>query len=810
MSFTFNQNSLKVEDKPNFKLDEYQKEEIKQFLPDYIREVTEESKGKQYICPLCGSGTGLHRSGAFTLNPSTNYTTWTCFACGEHGDIFTLYQKMNSCDFSTACKELSDRYLHNMGGNFLKSKKTKALPPPEQEKDFSKEFELWHSQLNQCDYLTKRGISKEVQNKHKMGYCPQWRHSKCPNAPLTPRVIIPTSRFSFLARDTRDNIPEIQKDYSKLKEGSMHFFNIEDLYKEYCFIVEGEIDCASLETIGANAIGLGSVNQLKKLLEICKSRKPEGVLIFCLDNDSVGQKFSKIIFSFRDLGIKCFNFNICEGYKDANEILVKNPNKFKELVSQAINDAMELSKEINPVELKPFSWDFDGQVDRFLHIHGENIKYCPTLDGGKGASGWLIWNGSKWAIDKTNQIMLLAKDINKYMKGEAIIYQEKDETDGTKLFKEFEKERKKATTLKGYTDTVKGASFVNVVASNELDADGEIINTPNGYIGLKNSKMFKPNKEMLLTKSTSVSPKREDCHMFKKFLNDIFLGNVDLIHYVHKMFGYMITGLTREQKIFIWHGNGSNGKGVLSHIFNSIMNDYVATAQAETISDRKNQSGASSDLARLSNVRCVFINEPNEGFKLNEGLVKQLTGEDVVTARFLFCSEFEFVPKFKIVLLANHKPIIRGTDNGIWRRIVVIPFNATFDENHVDKDLKNKLLLEAPAIFNWFLEGARLYFEEGLQDIPIISGAKAEYKLEMDVVQRFIEAMCRTGKDEEVKASTLYSQYRTWGEENKEYIFSSTKFGAEISKHYDKVKRRDGLYYVGINLDVPNYPHTKN
>lgn len=791
------------EKKVDIKLSSEQKETIRGYLPNYVNEITEKSKGRQYICPCCGSGTGKNKTGAFTLNPATDFTTWTCFACGQKGDIFELYQKINHCDFQTAIRELSDKYILNSSRTF---ERIDIVKPQQQETitDYSSQFDEWHKHLGECDYLTNRGISLEVQNKHNIGYCQAWRHSKTWNAPLTPRIIIPTSRFSFLARDVRKDIPEVQQDYTKLKEGKMHIFNLDDLYKDYCYIVEGEIDCMSLETLGINAIGLGSCNQVNALLQLCKESKPTGILIFCLDNDDAGLKATQKKAEFEKLGIVCATSTILEehNFKDINDFLLADKQRLENAINTEVENLKQLENSQMPtVEVKFFPWDFDGRVNRFLHIHGENIKYCSAFADGKSSSGWLIWNGKRWVIDRLNKIMLMVKDTNNFMKLELENYKQSDEENGTTNAKEFAKEKKNATSLRGYTDVVKGASFEKIITTDELDAQDHVLNTPDFSINLKTGVKSKPEKSLMLTKSTTVTPMSKDCPNFKKFLNEIFNSDVDLINYVQKMFGYFLSGSIREQKLFIFWGNGNNGKSLLLDIFREIMGDYISNAQMETFQvSKRNSSNASSDLARLSSARMVTVNETNEGIRLNEGLVKQLTGGDSITARFLYATEFEFVPKFKIVMVTNHKPIIVGTDNGIWRRIVIIPFSVIIPDSDIDIDLKDKLMLEADAILNWFIEGALKYNFEGLHEPEILLRAKKDYKSEMDVVARFIEQSCVVGADKRVKSTELYQAYKQWATLNNEYCMSNTKFGVEMSKKFQKVRTNSGWYYIGLDI----------
>ncbi|MDE6666597.1 MAG: DNA primase, partial [Ruminococcus sp.] len=209
---------------------------------------------------------------------------------------------------------------------------------------------------------------------------------------------------------------------------------------------------------------------------------------------------------------------------------------------------------------------------------------------------------------------------------------------------------------------------------------------------------------------------------------------------------------------------------------------------------------ANSDIARLKGARLVTSVEPNEGMRLNEGLLKQLTGDDMITARKLYGDEFEFRPEFKLWMATNHKPTIRGTDLGIWRRIHIIPFSVTIPECAVDKNLSQKLMQELPDILAWIADGYKLWKMEGLRKPKVIEDAVEEYRNEMDVISAFL-ASDYVVQGGEVKAQMLYAVYCQWAEECNEYKMPSRKFGIEILKRYNKIHKKTGWVYQGISLD---------
>ena len=231
------------------------------------------------------------------------------------------------------------------------------------------------------------------------------------------------------------------------------------------------------------------------------------------------------------------------------------------------------------------------------------------------------------------------------------------------------------------------------------------------------------------------------CPQFEQFVFEVCNQDNDLVRYMQTVLGYGLTGCTDEQKMFILYGVGSNGKGTLVETIKAIMGDYAKTAQADTLMQKSTASGsnASPDVARLAEARFVFLSEGSRSHKFDEALVKQMTGEDTITARELYKTPFEFKPKFKLMLSTNYRPKIRGTDEGIWRRMAPIPFDASFTREKQDKRLRNKLAAENSGILNWLLEGCTRWQQEGLIEPTAVSKAIKSYRNESDNVARFLE-----------------------------------------------------------------------
>jgi putative DNA primase/helicase len=448
----------------------------------------------------------------------------------------------------------------------------------------------------------------------------------------------------------------------------------------------------------------------------------------------------------------------------------------------------------NAVQVKHYSFDDMGNAARFVDLFGENVRYCYT------EKAWYYYDTQKWKADKEGAVERMADRAVQAMNAELKIYAETDANEGTDMQKPFEKHIKHSRSNKSKKAMLAEVQHHVPVMPNQMDKYKMALNTPSGVIDLRTGEIKPHDPAHYFTKITPVDySSHADCPRWLSFLDEIFGGDKDLIRYIQKALGYSLTGSTAEQCIFFLLGSGKNGKSTFLDVVRDVYGDYAANIQPETIMVRKNAGSAiNSDIARLKGARFVTSAEPDEAARLNEGLVKQLTGGDAVTARKLYAEEFEFKPEFKLWMATNHKPIIRGTDTGIWRRIHIIPFNVQIPDNKVDRNLIHKLKAEMTSIFRWILDGCALWQSEGLKMPRAVLDMVREYRREMDVVSAFIEDCCI--RDGSVAAKTLYAAYCQWANDNNEFHMSNTKFGVEMARNYEKVKTREGWFYTNLSL----------
>ena len=444
---------------------------------------------------------------------------------------------------------------------------------------------------------------------------------------------------------------------------------------------------------------------------------------------------------------------------------------------------------------KTYKFDDLGNSERLYDMYGYMLKYFYT------EHKFLFYENGKWKRDDFGYAEKLTDEVIHQMEKEdsSGIFAENEE-----MQKAFQKHIKKTRSQNGRKNMIAGVSHFMPILPKQLDRDRTIIGMKNGVLDLKTGELKPHDSKYFLTKQIPFAyhadaPRPE---RWLKFLDEILLSDKELIRYIQKAVGYSLTGSNAEQCAFFLHGTGNNGKSIFLEVLRYIFGDYASNIQANTIMiQQKSGNSASSDIARLQGARLVTCSETAEGVRLNEPLIKQMTGDDMITVRKLYCEEFEFRPEFKLWMATNHKPTIRGTDKGIWRRIHLIPFQFDIPANQVDRNLKYKLAKEAESILKWIVDGCLLWQREGLQTPKKVLDAVSEYQKEMDVVSKFLDACCDVGTGE-VKASALYAVYAQWCSEYGEYKMSNTKFGIEMTKKFQKVKKNGGVYYYqGISLD---------
>ncbi len=310
-----------------------------------------------------------------------------------------------------------------------------------------------------------------------------------------------------------------------------------------------------------------------------------------------------------------------------------------------------------------------ANAERFEQSWNDRIRYVPTW------RKWLLWDGTRWVKDDSNLIMELGKETARriYEEGVAIT----DEKLRISIAKHSGKSQQ-AERLKAMINLATSIPSL-VVKASQLDADPMLLSVANGVLDLRTGQLRLAKPEDLITKQSPVQfDPNAQCPRFESFVRDAMNGNEELIAYLQRVMGYCLTGLTDEQCLFFFYGGGANGKSTFLNVLKDVLgDDYCKQTPSDTLMVKKNGRNSTNDIARLVGVRSVLSNEVEEGSRLSESFIKEMTGGDAISARFLYAEYFEFTPEFKIIIAGNHQPVIRGDDTGIWRRLHLVPFTVT-------------------------------------------------------------------------------------------------------------------------------------
>ncbi|MBO4857917.1 MAG: hypothetical protein J5527_05335 [Treponema sp.] len=466
-------------------------------------------------------------------------------------------------------------------------------------------------------------------------------------------------------------------------------------------------------------------------------------------------------------------------------------NTSKEKLNKAY---LELAKYLKMKKLEAGELQFTDRTNKilFLNVYGDSIRYCYNL------KKFLIWNGTCWEFDNDGVVRQLVFDFSPKMYRAGLFM------DDEQMQIEYEKNvlRMESVQKMNYLyNYLQAAKEINIKPS-ELDLDRYLFNAEKKTIKLKNGEAYEPKQDDLLTKkSLFVYDKEAKCPIWEMFLMQIFNNDLDLIHFVQKAFGYTLSGDVSEQCMFILFGSGANGKSTLLNVIQNLFGDYAVSTITDTF--MKKNSEQTNDLARLKNARLVIASEAEENKPMSESLIKQITGGDKISARFLYGEYFDFFPTFKIFMATNHKPKISGGDNGIWRRIKLIPFTISIPEEKRDRHLTEKLMEENSGILNWLLEGFRMWEKEGLHEPDSVREANEEYRFDMDIVENFITDCLDidASLQERVLNGELFETFRKWCEKNNETVLSQRKFTSKLKeKNYEQFPSNGSRWWRGFSI----------
>lgn len=438
-----------------------------------------------------------------------------------------------------------------------------------------------------------------------------------------------------------------------------------------------------------------------------------------------------------------------------------------------------------------------GNSLRLVEAHGNDLRWVPQW------ATWLVWDGQRWARDHVGQAVQRAKDVAAQLVVEAA-----NETDPDK--------RKAALKAAATSESAGRIEAMLRMASTEpgipvlpdhLDANPWQLNVAPGTIDLRTGELRPHARQDHITKLANIDYQPDaTAPTFEAFLERV-VPDPDVRNFLQEAVGYALTGDVSEQVMFFLHGSGANGKSTFLEAIQAMLGEYAKSAEPDLLLARNETHP--TGVADLQGARLVVSSEIEEGRRLAEATVKQLTGGDRIKARYMRQDFFEFTPTHKLFIAANHRPIIRGTDHAIWRRIRLVPFEVVIPPEERDRHLGQRLQAELPGILRWAVEGCLRWQQRGLSAPDAVMAATNEYRREMDVLGAFLDDQCVAGNTRWVMAGDLYHAYQQWCGDNGERAQSQRALGLLLSERgFENRKhgpnRRAAWFGIGLRtLDEP-------
>lgn len=531
------------------------------------------------------------------------------------------------------------------------------------------------------------------------------------------------------------------------------------------YIVEGEKDVETLrkhgKTATCNPMGAG-----KWRAEFSKFLEGKTVIILP-DNDKPGREHAgKVLKSVEKLAASAKIIDVPDG-KDITEYLDGGGNLADlEPKQQVAKPGDEWRLQYNPYQDTHM-----GNAERLIKIAGADLRYSKH-------SGWFVWTGNVWAQESDRIAEIYKTRVIPSIYAEAGQSAGRYDALGAKILANWAKRSESAAVMKASVDMASTAPEIRIT-NDQLDRDPMILNTIDGKINLNTGRHEKHDRRDLITRLAPVKfSASAKCPRWLQFLHEIFPQGPEMIDWIQRAAGYCLTASVAEQVMFFATGCGKNGKSVFINTLMSMLGTYACETPTDTLmAKHSGQGGIANDLARLPGVRFVSANETEHGQRLAEAKIKGMTGGDTITARFLHKEFFDFKPVFKLWLRSNHKPVIKGTDEGIWRRIRLIPFIVNF-EGREDRALPEKLQAELPGILQWAVEGCLMWQQRGLDMPCVVATATQQYRSSQDTIGLFLDERTLSGPDfvaHHTRASDLYKTFTEWCEEAGERPVSQRK-----------------------------------
>lgn len=432
-----------------------------------------------------------------------------------------------------------------------------------------------------------------------------------------------------------------------------------------------------------------------------------------------------------------------------------------------------------------------GNAERLVARHGRNVRYCYPW------SKWLNWDGRRWEIDAKGAIHRAAKDTARKMFREASTIDDKEARKAHIGWGFTSESRSRIESMLALSMSEEGIP----ISPDEMDSDPWLFNCQNGTLDLKTGKLRGHRRGDCITQLCPIDfDPSARCPNWDQTLDLFFARDAELIDYWDRLTGYALVGVVRDHIMPIAYGTGCNGKStILGTLLETFGPDYAMKCPPDMLMAKKNDSHP-TERTDLFHKRLVVAIESEKGRRLNETMVKELTGGDRIRARRMREDNWEFKPTHTLMMATNSKPVIRGTDKGIWRRLKLIPFTVSVEGKQDDKAMPEKLRQELPGILARCVRGCLKWQEKGLDEPKTVKEATEGYRREQDVLAGFLEEHTIQDASLRVRCNELYAKYKQETESGNEFVMSLRDFGEAMKERGIETRRSDGKWYLGIAL----------
>lgn len=552
------------------------------------------------------------------------------------------------------------------------------------------------------------------------------------------------------------------------------------------FVCEGEKAAEAIVGLGlcatTHAGGASAKTWNRDFAEPLKGAR----VVLLPDNDDIGRRFMEgVAKTLTDLAGSCTTVVLpVDGKGDDAFEWVRDKGGNAQALADLVA-AVEAPADENAI-VDPLT--DSGNAERWVRMHGNLFRFDVTRNG------WLHWDGTRWQSGADGEALFATKAVARSWTADA------KAAAGRKAYAEIVNHAatsEKRSRREAMLALAKAEPQISVQVE-QLDANPWLLNVENGTVDLQTGKLRAHSQRDLITKRAPVVfDAKATAPKWEAFLSSS-LPDVELQRFVQRFIGYAITGVIREHVLPFFWGSGGNGKGTFVETLARTLGDYASPVRSDLLLEQQGEQHP-TELADLKGRRFCFASEPKKGKALNEDQVKLITGGDTIKARYMRQDFFEFTPTHKLCVLTNHQPVVKGTDNGIWRRMRLVPWTVTPTTPNLS--LMDELALERPGILNWAIAGCLDWQENGLGSAGAIDSATAELRDASDLLGDFLAAAVVFDPKARAHGSVLFKAFRAWQDGRGERAWTQTAFGrAMADRRVEKIKSGGNLVYLGIGM----------